>query len=183
MKLLAIPGSLRRASVNRALLVAAGELVPEGVELTIAELHEIPLYNGDLDTDADRPAPVEAFKAKIAEADALLIATPEYNYGIPGVLKNAIDWASRPAYRSVFAGKPVAMVSASPSAMGGVRAQAHLKLVLLGMASEVFPYPEFAVMGAFKKFEDGRLTDEDTRQRLQAMLADLKAWVERRAPA
>lgn len=183
MKLLAIPGSLRRASVNRALLVAAGELVPEGVELTIADLHEIPHYNGDLDNDADRPAPVEAFKGKIAEADALLIATPEFNYGIPGVLKNAIDWASRPAYRSVFAGKPVAMVSASPSAMGGVRAQAHLKLVLLGMASEVFPYPEFAVAGAFKKFEDGRLADEDTRDRLRTMLADLKAWVERRAPA
>lgn len=173
MKILGIAGSLRTASLNRALLDAAAELAPEGVTLTVAELEGIPLFNADLE-----PVPVvEAFKQAIADADAVLIATPEYNYGIPGVLKNALDWASRPAYRSVFAGKPVAVVSASPSIVGGVRAQGHLKLVLLGMASEVFPYPEFLVTGAHHKFDSGRLTDESTREHLEKLLGNLVLWV------
>ncbi len=181
MKLLGVAGSLRRGSVNRALLVAASGLLPEGVELQIAPIGDSPLYNGDLDDDEQRPAAVEAFKQAVADADVVLIATPEFNYGIPGVLKNAIDWASRPAYRSVFAGKPVAIISASPSPVGGVRAQGPLKQVLLGMLSEVFPYPEFSVPGAFGKFEDGRLTDDKTRERLIKMLAALQQWVQRRA--
>ena len=180
MKLLGIPGSLRRASVNRALLAAAKELCPNGVELTITDLRPIPMYDGDIDNDSDRPASVGAFTQSIADADAVLIATPEFNYGIPGVLKNAIDWASRPAYRSVFAGKPVAIVSASPSPVGGARAQGHLKQVLLGMAAEVFPYPEFMVPDAFNKFDDGRLVDEQTRARLVKLLDGLQAWVDRR---
>jgi chromate reductase len=179
MELLAIPGSLRRASFNRALLVAAGELVPEGSTLAIEDLREIPLYDGDLDDDAHRPASVQALKQRITQADAVLIATPEYNYGIPGVLKNAIDWASRPGYRSPFRDKPVAIVSASPSAVGGARAQGQLKQVLLGMAAEVFPYPEFLVGGAHGKLVDGRLTDESTRTHLRDMLAALVRWVER----
>lgn len=176
MKILGIPGSLRHASFNRALLVAAQELAPEGFELTIDDLRPIPMYDMDLEDPAALAA-VEAFKRRIAEADAVLFATPEYNYGIPGVLKNAIDWASRPAYRSVFAGKPCAIVSASPSALGGVRAQAHLKLVLLGMAAEVFPYPEFVVAQAMRKFEDGRLTDEPTRELLGKLLGNLALWI------
>ena len=181
MKILGIPGSLRRASFNRALLVAAQELAPKDVEVIIADLHEIPLYDADLE-DEDALAPVESFKAAIAEADAVLIATPEYNYGIPGVLKNAIDWASRPAYRSVFAGKRVAIMSASLSAVGGVRAQGQLKQVLLGMASEVFPYPEVAVSRASGKFEEGRLVDEETREILSKMLVGLTLWVDTRPP-
>ncbi|MCA9653434.1 MAG: NAD(P)H-dependent oxidoreductase [Myxococcales bacterium] len=179
MKILGIPGSLRRASINRALLVSARALAPAGVELVIDDLRPIPMYDPDLD-DPAALAPVEAFKQRIAEADALLIATPEYNYGIPGVLKNAIDWASRPAYRSVFAGKPCAIVSASPSLMGGVRAQGQLKQVLLGMAAEVFPHPEFAVTQAGHKLHDGELGDEPTREHLAALLVALRAWVQRR---
>jgi len=181
MKLLGIPGSIRRGSINRGLLEAAKELLPEGVELTLTEVRDVPHYDGDIDNDDDRPAAVEAFKQAIAQADAVLIATPEYNYGIPGVLKNAIDWASRPAYGSVFAGKPVALLSASPSGVGGVRAQGQLKQVLLGMASEVFPHPEFAVARAYGKFEDGRLTDEDTRKRLGELLVALRDWVGQRS--
>ncbi len=180
MKLLAIPGSLRRASLNRALLVAAGELVPPGVTLTLEEgLRELPFYDGDLDDDEHRPAAVEAWKQRIAEADALVIATPEYNYGIPGGLKNALDWASRPAYRSVLRGKPVAIMSASPSAVGGARGQAHLKQVLLGVVAEVFPYPELLVGGAHHKLVDGKLVDDDTRTRVTAMLTDFVRWVQR----
>ena len=179
MKILGIPGSLRRASFNRALLVAAQQLAPKDVELTIADLRPIPLFDSDLD-DERQLAAVEAFKESIADSDAVLIATPEYNYGIPGVLKNALDWASRPAYRSVFAGKPVAIVSASPSIVGGVRAQAHLKLVLLGMASQVFPHPEFLVTQAHRKFEDGQLSDEETRDHLAKLLGNLSVWVQHR---
>lgn len=180
MKILGIPGSLRRASLNRALLSAAAELAPKGVELAIADLGPLPLFNVDLLEGGQEVEAVEQFKGAIAACDAVLIATPEYNYGLPGVLKNALDWASRPAYRSVFAGKPVAVVSASPSAMGGVRAQAHLKLVLLGMASEVFPYPEFLVPAAHRKFEDGHLVDTDTREHLAKLLGNLVLWVEGR---
>jgi len=176
MKILGIPGSLRRASLNRALLVAAQELAPKEVEFGIVDLHAIPMFNADLDDESQLVA-IETFKQSIADADAVLIATPEFNYGIPGVLKNAIDWASRPAYRSVFAGKPVAVISASPSTMGGVRAQAHLKLVLLGMASEVFPYPEFVVAQAHQKFEEGRLVDESTQEHLAELLTSLVLWV------
>lgn len=179
MKLLAIPGSLRRASLNRALLEAAGELVPEGVTLTIEDLRELPFYDGDIDDDERRPDAVRAWKEHIASADALLIATPEYNYGIPGVLKNAIDWASRPAYRSPLRGKPVAIMSASPGPVGGARAQAHLKQVLLGVVAEVFPYPEVLVGAAHRKLVDGKLVDEDTRTQLQGMLGEYVRWVQR----
>lgn len=183
MKLLGLPGSLRRASHNRALLVAAGELLPPGVTLAIEDLRALPFYDGDLDDDAHRPASVTALKQRITLADAVLVATPEYNYGIPGVLKNAIDWASRPGYHSPFRDKPVAIVSASPSAVGGARAQGQLKQVLLGMAADVFPYPEFLVGASHEKLVDGRLVHEDTRTHLRTMLAALVAWVERRRPA
>jgi chromate reductase, NAD(P)H dehydrogenase (quinone) len=184
MKLLAIPGSLRRASLNRSLLVAAAELAPEGTVVELYDdLRELPLYDGDLDDDAHRPASVEALKRRVTEADAVLFATPEYNYGIPGVLKNAIDWASRPGYRSPFRDKPVAMVSASPSGVGGARVQGQLKQVLLGMAAEVFPWPEFLVPQANQKIVDGRLVDEATRTHLRELLAALVRWVERRRPS
>lgn len=183
MNVLALPGSLRRASLNRSLLVAAQELVPAGVTLVLDDLREIPLYDGDLDDDAHRPAAVEGLKRRIAEADAVLIATPEYNYGIPGVLKNAIDWASRPGYRSVFRDKPVTMVSAAMSVVGGARVQGQLKQVLLGMAAEVFPWPEVLVGAAHQKIVDGRLVDEATRTHLRELLAAFVAWVQRRRPA
>src|SRR5712691_36275 len=127
MRVLGIAGSLRRGSYNRALLEAARSLAPAGMEIDIFDIRTIPLYDGDLDQDATRPADVQRFKQAIKDADAVLIASPEYNFSVPGVLKNAIDWASRPAFTSVFVEKPVAIVGASPGAVGTARAQEHLK--------------------------------------------------------
>ena len=180
LKILAIPGSLRARSLNRAALLTAQALAPAKVSIELASLADIPLYNGDLDVDGG-PAPVRAFKRAIVEADGLLIATPEYNYGVPGVLKNAIDWASRPAYPSPLAGKPVAMIGVAAGGVGGARALAHLKLVMLGVLSEVFPYPETLIGAAHKKFDDElRLTDEPTRAHLERLVAAYGDWLARR---
>lgn len=180
LKILAIPGSLRARSLNRAALVTARALAPADLSLELATLADLPLYNGDLDVDGG-PAPVRAFKQAIVEADGLLIATPEYNYGIPGVLKNAIDWASRPAYRSPLAGKPVAMFGVAASGVGGARALGHLKAVMLGVLSEVFPYPETLIGAAHTKFDgELRLTDEPTRAHLETMLGAYGDWLARR---
>jgi chromate reductase len=170
LQLLGFAGSLRKESLNRRLLLAAQELAPVGVQIDVAEYDDVPIYNGDLDTDERRPAAVQRLKDQVTTADGLVIATPEYNYGIPGPLKNVIDWISRPAYRSPFAGKAVAIMSASPSMIGGVRAQAHLKNVLLGMAARPFAFPEVAVVSAKGKFDDDRLVDEPTRDVLRQML-------------
>jgi len=177
LRVLGFAGSLRKGSWNRALLSAARDMAPEGMEITIHDLIDIPLYNADLDHDADRPASVRRFKEAIAAADAVLIATPEYNYGIPGVLKNAIDWASRPGMHSVFVGKPVAMMGASSSMVGTARAQAHLRPVILSMKAEVLPHPDVLVAKAKEKFDDQRrLTDETTRKFLKEMLERLLEW-------
>lgn len=176
--IIAISGSLRRESFNTALLHAMVELAPEGAAISIASIADIPLYNADLDVDGG-PAPVRALKQRIDEADGLLIATPEYNYGIPGVLKNTIDWASRPGYKSVLAGKPVAIVGASPGTVGTARAQGQLKQVLLGTISEVFPYPEVLVGKAKDRFRDGKLEDEATRELLTKMLRKYVSWINR----
>jgi len=172
-------GSLRQGSTNTALLRAAGQLLSaHGSEFTRASIR-LPLYDADL-TDENALAPVEELKRAVRDADAVLIATPEYNFGPPGVLKNAIDWASRPAYRSVFRDKPVAVMGAALGAVGSARAQGQLKQVLLGMASQVFPYPEIVVGNAAGRFdEQGNLTDPETRQRLESFLRDFVAWVRR----
>lgn len=177
LQLLAIPGSLRAGSFNRALCRAAIELAPANCSFTTADIGTLPHYDADLDGD-DAPEAVTRFKQAIAEADGLLIATPEYNYGIPGVLKNAIDWASRPAYRSVLAHKPVAIVGAAGSVVGTARAQGQLKQVMLGVLSLIFPYPEVLVARAFEKFEGGTLVDEDTRKVVRAMLGEYASWLE-----
>jgi len=172
-------GSLRQGSTNTALLKAAGQLLGEhDAELTQGSIR-LPLYDADL-SDAAALSPVEQLKQAVRAADAVLIATPEYNFGPPGVLKNAIDWASRPAYRSVFRDKPVAVIGASGSAVGSARAQGQLKQILLGMASQVFPYPEIVVGNAAQRFDaQGTLTDPETRQRLETYLRDFVAWVRR----
>lgn len=123
---LGIPGSLRSGSYNRALLRAARELAPEGMGIDTFELHDVPPYNGDVEAEGD-PRPVVALKQAIREADALLIATPEYNRGLPGVLKNAIDWASRPPLASPLARKPAAVMGASTGMGGTARAQEQLR--------------------------------------------------------
>lgn len=175
MNILGIAGSLRAGSLNRQLLEAAVEVSPTGVSWTIAKLGEIPLYNGDLDTEDSKPSAAKALQQQIADADGLFIVTPEYNYGIPGVLKNAIDWVSRPAYKSVLAGKPVAIASVSMGPVGGARAQAQLKEVLLGVLAKVHPAPELTVGGAGSKFADGKLTDEKTIASLTRLVTDFVA--------
>ena len=175
IQILGLSGSLRRASANTALLRAAAELCPEGAELLIHDYSGVPLFNLDADDD---PA-VEALREAIRVADGVLIATPEYNYSIPGVLKNALDWASRPAYRSPFAGKPSGVISAAGSFVGGARAQQHLKAVLLGMGTPVFPRAELLVGASHTKVDQGALTDEATRRRLGEYLLDFIDWVRR----
>jgi chromate reductase len=176
--IIGISGSLRKGSFNTALLGAMTSLVPEGTTLSVAAIDAIPLYNADFDVDGG-PESVRALKRRIEEADALLLATPEYNYGIPGVLKNAIDWVSRPGYQSVLAAKPVAIVGAAPGIVGTARAQGQLKQVLLGTISRVFPYPEVLVSKAHERIRDGKLEDEATRELLRRMLADYVTWIGR----
>lgn len=175
MRLVGISGSLREISYNTALLREAAEMLPSGVELEIVRIDELPLYNSDL----GEVAPVARLREQIGGADGVIIATPEYNYGIPGPLKNAIDWASRPAYRSPFAGKPVGILGATNSFVGTARAQGQLKQVLLGMLSLVFPWPEFVMGGATARIVDGKLVDEPTRELLAKFLAGFVAFVEK----
>jgi chromate reductase, NAD(P)H dehydrogenase (quinone) len=181
MKLLGISGSLRKGSYNTRLLEAAVGLMPEEVELTLIGCGDIPHYNKDLDTD-NKPEGVLQLLQAVRYADGVLFATPEYNYSFSGVLKNAIDWVSRPAYKSVLAGKPVAIVSASQSIIGGARAQDHLRQVLAATLSPVVPAPPFLVPMVQDKFDAyGFLIDEDTRRRLARYIGDFVKWVNRLA--
>jgi chromate reductase len=162
LSILAISGSLRAKSLNTALLRAARKHAPDGVAITLYEgLAEIPGYNGDLDNEQDLPASVAELRAAITAADGLLIATPEYNFSVPGVLKNALDWASRPYTGSSLTHKDVAIVGASPGNFGTARAQMTLRHVLVGTHSNVVLRPETLVFGAHERFDDnGNLTDE-----------------------
>src|SRR5690554_1641160 len=157
MKILCLSGSLRAQSSSTAVMHTVAELLPSEVETVHFDIGLLPHYNAD-----QEPEVVKTLKDAIAEADGLVIVTPEYNYSIPGVLKNAIDWASRPAYQSVFRAKPVFVVSVSGGALGGVRAQSHLKYILNGMLAEVFVWQEIAVAHAPTKVSGGRLKDQPT---------------------
>lgn len=150
-RILAISGSLRKASLNKQLLQAAEPLFGEGYQINWASIADIPHYNSDLDGE-DKPQAAARFIEQVSSAEALMIATPEYNYGVPGVLKNALDWASRPAFKSCLAHKPVLLMSVSPGPAGGVRAQGQLKQILSGTLSDVYPAPEFAVSNAMESF-------------------------------
>ena len=176
-KLIGLVGSLREDSLNRWVLNALRELAPEGVDFEEVRYGEVPLYNADL----GEPPTVAGLKVAIEGADGVVLVTPEYNYGIPGVLKNALDWASRPAYHSVFAGKPVTVLGASPSPIGTARAQGQLKEVLTGMVADVFPHPEVTLGRATARFDDvGQLTDENTREHLKKFVAEFSRWVAER---
>src|SRR5437870_13835215 len=167
MRVLAISGSLRRDSHNTKLLRAAEELAPDGVELEFYdELELVPPYNEDRDGD-QAPLAASALRMRIAEADALLIATPEYNASVPGQLKNAVDWASRPVRAGALRGKPVVVIGASTGMYGGVWAQAELRKIL-GTAGARVVDAEVAVGRAHDRFdEDGRLTDDEIRDELR----------------
>jgi chromate reductase len=179
IRILGIAGSLRRASFNRGLIRAAIEVAPPGVTVTPFELRDVPMYDADVEADGD-PAPVAALKRAIGEADALLLATPEYNHCIPGVLKNAIDWASRPPRASVLSGKPVAVMGASPGRGGTARAQAQLRDGMTYTGSLVLPLPELLVPLAGTKFDDaGNLADDETRMEIRDLLVALAAWTRR----
>ena len=179
LRVVGFAGSLRRGSYNRALLRAAQELAPPGMIVDIFDLAPIPLYNGDVEAKGD-PAPVAAFKQAINQADAVLMVTPEYNHGVPGVMKNAIDWASRPPTGAVLGGKPVAIMGASPGITGTARGQSQLRQAFEFTNSIAMPQPELLVFRAHEKFDgDGRLTDDATRQFLQKFLAAFAAWIVR----
>ena len=172
VNILGIAGSLRKGSYNKALLRAAAELLPANAALDIFDLEGITLFNQDLETDP--PGRVSEFKAKIRAADAILIATPEYNYSVPGALKNALDWASRPYGDSAWPGKPLALMSASTGMLGGSRAQYHLRQTLLFLDVVVVSKPEVFVTFAGQKFDDqGKLTDEATRSVVATLLKAL----------
>lgn len=179
LRVLGIAGSLRAGSYNRGLLRAAQELAPAGMSIAIFDLGEIPLYNADTEARAF-PDSVVQLKSAIARADALLIATPEYNYSVPGVLKNALDWASRPPEESPLRGKPVAITGASTGAFGTVRAQLHLRQVCVATHMLPLNRPEVLVTRAQDKFDaSGRLTDESTRKILRQLLEALASWTAR----
>lgn len=171
LKVLGISGSLRAGSLNTALLRAAQKHSPPGLSIDIyTRLGEVPLYDGDLDTETP-PAAVTDLRTAIDAADALLIATPEYNYSIPGVLKNALDWASRPARTSVLLGKHLAIMGAAPGNFGTVRAQLALRQVFVWTKSRVLLHPEVMVFRAGDRFDEaGNLNDESTIELLVSLL-------------
>jgi NAD(P)H-dependent FMN reductase len=174
-----ISGSLRRNSFNTGLLLAAREVLPENASLRIESIADIPLYNGNVESDDGIPAPVAALKDSIAEADALLISTPEYNHSIPGVLKNAIDWLSRPPddRARVFRNRPVAIMGAAPGRFGTLLSQTAWLPVLHSLGMRCWD-GRMLVSGARSLFDDdGRLQDEETRQRLEKFLADFVSFV------
>lgn len=178
LKILGIAGSLRKDSYNKALIRAAVELTPDEAEIEIFDIADVPLYNQDL--EAARPPIVAELKNKIENADAILFATPEYNYSVPGVFKNAIDWASRPYGDNSWDGKPAAIMGASMGILGTARAQYHLRQVCVSLNLHLLNHPEVLVSSAKEKFDkDGKLIDEKTREKIRELLIALIAWTKR----
>jgi chromate reductase len=172
--ILAISGSLRRQSFNTGLLRAAVELAPPGMTITITDIGGFPLYDDDVRLEGYPPV-VQAFRDQITAADGLLMACPEYNYSVSGVLKNAIDWASRPP-GNLFNEKPVAIVGAATGLFGSIRGQNHLRAILAGLNCNVLHKPEVMVASAASKFDaEGKLTDETARKLIGELLVKLAA--------
>jgi chromate reductase len=175
IQILGIAGSLRRASYNCAALRAAMELVPQDATLDSFELDGIPGFNQD--EEQNPPPKVIELKRRIRKADAILIVTPEYNYSIPGVLKNAIDWASRPYGDSAWNGKPVAVMGAAIGTIGTARAQYHLRQVFVFLNMFPINQPEVMISNAAERFDpEGNLTDEETKRRIRQLLQSLADW-------
>ncbi len=182
-RIVAFAGSLRRGSFNRALIDAARELAPDGMDIEVIGIGDLPFYNADVEARGDPPA-VATFKTSLAGADGILIATPEYNDGIPGALTTAIDWGSRLPARAPLAGKPVGLMGASPSQIGTARGQLHLRQLLSHVQARVLPPPELLVARAHERFDkDLRLTDEGTRKVLGQLLERFSRWIARERAA
>lgn len=172
VRLVAISGSIRRASHCTAVLRSLTSLLPPTVTMELLPLDDVPLYNGDLDGEMPPPA-VKRLKTAIAEADGLVICSPEYNYGIPGVLKNAIDWASRPGFASPLKDKLALIMTASPGTAGGVRAQAQIRDALSATLARPLVRQHIAIANVAARIQDGKLVDEPTLNFIKAGLDDL----------
>jgi chromate reductase len=175
VKILGISGSLRKASFNTMALRAAQSLAPAGVTIERYDIAEIPFYNGDVEAQGF-PQSVQDFRAAIGAADAILVVTPEYNASIPGVLKNAFDWSSRPPDQP-FDGKPIGIMGASPGVLGTVRSQAHLRQMFQNLNGLVLAQPQVLIGGAGSRFDaDGNLVDEPTRKFVATLIESLRDW-------
>jgi chromate reductase len=171
-RLLGISGSLRKASTNTAILKALAEAIADRATLDLFPLNDIPLYDQDIDVEPLPPG-ITAFREAIAAADGVVISSPEYNYGMSGVLKNALDWASRPYGKSRLTGKPVLTITASAASTGGVRAQGQLNETLTAIAALVVLRPQSVIGSVFQKMTDGKFTDETSLKFLSAAIDDL----------
>lgn len=175
--ILGIAGSLRRGSYNRAALRAAQTLAPDNAQIEIFDIAGIPPFNQDLELDP--PSEVVALKERVRAADAILFVTPEYNYSVPGVLKNAIDWASRPYGDNAWQGKPVAVIGASIGAIGTARAQYHLRQMFVFLDMHPVNQPEVMIANAPERFDEkGRLSDITTARLIQELLGNLVNWTQ-----
>ena len=177
MQILGICGSLRKGSLNMVALRTCGELMPQGMNLRVTSIADLPLFNQDV-FDAGIPEPAKRLRAEIMEADGVLIACPEYNFSLSAALKNAIDWCSRPPNQS-WQDKPVAIFSVTPGPLGGARVQYDVRRILGQLWAHVLPRPEVFIGASATKFADGKLTDETTKKFLTDLLAGFKPWVER----
>ena len=182
VRILGIAGSRRRGSYNQAALRAAKLLAPANVEIEIFQLDEIPMFNED--DEKSPPSSVVELKNRVRRADGVLIVTPEYNYSIPPILKNAIDWASRPYGESAWSGKAAAIMGASPSTIGTCRAQHHLRQILVSLNLFTLCQPEVVIADAARRFdENGNLIHEPTKRLIQELLNKLVDWTHRLSPA
>jgi chromate reductase len=180
VQFLAIIGSLRRRSYNRMTCEAARELLPDGVTLEVADIGSIPLFDPDVLEEQGVPQSVRRLKEQITAADAVVIFSPEYNFSVPGVLKNAIDWVSRPPTEQPLRDKPVAIMGAASGRLGTARMQYHLRQTLVSLEALPLARPEVMITGCAEKFDaEGRLTDEPTRAQIRSQLEALVAWVQR----
>lgn len=176
VNIVGLAGSIRRASLTRILLEAARDVAPQNMRITLFPLHEIPIYNNDVEVEEGFPKPVAALRQAIEQADGLILATPEYNGSVTGVLKNAIDWASR---HGLLAKKPVVTMGGSPGALGATKAQEHLRQICLHLGMYVLPRPTIAVPQLPNKIEDGKLSDETTRRFVREQMETFYDWVVR----
>ncbi|QIB35085.1 NADPH-dependent FMN reductase [Ancylobacter pratisalsi] len=176
VKLLGISGSLRAGSFSTAVLEALSAALGSNVQMSVFRLNDVALYNQDEDNEHP-PAGAAALRAAIAAADGVILASPEYNYGTTGAMKNAIDWGSRPYARGALLGKPALVITSSPGSTGGIRAQAQLRETLSAAGARVVPYPHLAIPGVAEKVKDGVFVDDKTREfvlgGVNALLAEI----------